>query len=126
MFENLLDLLWIFFVGFVFVAYLMTLFSVVGDLFRDRELSGWWKAIWMIFLIFVPFLTVLVYLIARGKGMAERDHRNAQAAKQAADDYIRSVATNSPAEEIAKAKQLLEAGTISQAEFDALKARVLA
>jgi|ERR1700712_5002823 hypothetical protein len=126
MWSNFWDIVWFFFWTFAFIAYLMALFSIVADLFRDHKLNGWFKAIWILFLIFVPFLTALVYLIARGKGMAERSRRNAEQAEDAAKTYIRSAAGSSPAEEIAKAKTLLDAGTITQAEFDALKARALA
>ena len=126
MWSNFWDIVWFFFWTFAFIAYLMALFSIVSDLFRDHKLNGWFKAIWIIFLIFVPFLTALVYLIARGKGMAERSRRSAEQAEDAAKAYIRTTAGTSPAEEISKAKSLLDAGTITQAEFDALKARALA
>ena len=116
---------WFFWI-FVFVAYLMVLFSILGDLFRDHELNGWWKAVWIIFLIFVPFLTALVYLIARGPGMQRRAIAQAQEIQQAQAEYIRATAgTSSPTDDIAKAKQLLDSGAISQAEFDALKAKAL-
>lgn len=124
MWSNFWDVLWTIFWAFAFVAYLFALFAVISDLFRDRKLNGWWKALWIIFLIFVPFLTVLVYLIGRGRGMSERQAAQVKQAQQQTDDYIRSVA-GSPADEIAKAKQLLDAGTITQAEFDNLKSRVL-
>ncbi|MBD8024288.1 SHOCT domain-containing protein [Microbacterium gallinarum] len=120
------DLIWWFLWVFVFVAYLFALFAVIGDLFRDHELSGWWKAVWIIFLIFVPFLTLLVYLIARGNGMARRGAAEAKQLQAAQDSYIKSVAGGTSAtDEIAKAKALLDAGTITQAEFDALKAKAL-
>jgi len=93
---------------------------------RDHKTSGWVKAIWVIFLIVFPWITALVYLIARGKGMTERARATAAAAKQETDSYIREAAGRSPAQEIADAKALLEAGTISQAEFDSLKAKALA
>lgn len=125
MLHNFWDIVWTFFWIFAFIAYLYALFAVVGDLFRDRELNGWFKAIWIIFLVFVPFLTVLVYLIARGRGMAERQAARVRAVKQETDDYIRQVAGSS-ADEIAKAKQLLDAGTITQSEYETLKARALA
>ena len=124
MFHNIWEVIWTFFWIFAFIAYLMALFSVVGDLFRDRSLNGFAKAVWIIFLIFVPFLTVLVYLIARGRGMGERQAERALAVKSETDAYIRSVA-GSGADEIAKAKQLLDAGTITQAEYEALKSRAL-
>jgi len=108
-----------------FIAYLFALFSVVSDLFRDRKLGGWAKAIWIVFLIWVPLLTLLVYLIARGAGMAERSLEAVQQQKAATDDYIRSVA-GSPSDEIAHAKALLDAGTITADEYAALKAKALA
>lgn len=117
---------WFFWV-FVFVAYLMVLFSILGDLFRDHTLNGWLKAIWIIFLIFVPFLTALIYLIARGQGMTKRSIEQAQELRAQQDAYIRSTAGGgSAADDIAKAKSLLDSGAISQAEFDALKAKALA
>jgi hypothetical protein len=121
------DFLWSMFWIFAFVAYLFAIFAIIGDLFRDHKLNGWWKALWIIFLIFVPFLTALVYLIARGKGMGERSAAAAAQAQQATDAYIRQAAgtSPSPADEIHKAKALLDAGAISQAEFDALKAKAL-
>lgn len=121
------DIIWWFLWAFFFVAYLFALFAVISDLFRDHKLNGWLKAVWIIFLIFVPFLTLLIYLIARGKGMAERSAKEAGEIKKAQDAYIQSVAGSSasPADEIAKAKSLLDAGTISQAEYDALKAKAL-
>lgn len=120
------DIIWWFLWAFVFVAYLFALFAVIGDLFRDHELSGWWKAVWIIFLIFVPFLTLLVYLIARGNGMAKRGAAEAKQLQAAQDAYIKQVATaSSPSDEIAKAKALLDAGTISQSEYDAIKAKAL-
>lgn len=120
------DLIWWFLWVFVFVAYLFALFAVISDLFRDHELSGWWKAVWIIFLIFVPFLTLLVYLIARGNGMAKRGAAEAKQMQAAQDAYIKSVASaSSPSDEIAKAKGLLDAGTITQAEYDAIKAKAL-
>jgi len=123
--NNFWNIIWFFFWAFAFIAYLFALFAVIGDLFRDHKLSGWWKAVWIICLVFVPFLTVLIYLIARGNGMAVRSQRSAQQAQQAADQYIKTVAGSSPADEIAKAKSLLDSGTITQQEYEALKARAL-
>jgi len=85
------DAIWWFLTFFVFIAYLFALFSIITDLFRDRKLNGGFKALWLIFLVFVPFITALVYLIARGRGMGERSARQAQEARDAADEYIRSV-----------------------------------
>ena len=123
--DSFWSFIWFFFWGFAFIAYLMALFSVIADLFRDHKLNGWLKALWILFLIFVPFLTVLVYLIARGRGMAERGAKSAQEAQEASAAYIRSVASTSPSEEISKAKGLLDSGAITQAEFDKIKAHAL-
>jgi hypothetical protein len=98
----------------------------VVDLFRDASVGGFAKALWMIGLIFLPFLTALVYIIARGGGMAERQRAALQRAKSDADAYIRDVAGKSPADQIADAKKLLDAGTINQDEFARLKAKALA
>jgi hypothetical protein len=120
------DFFWLMVYSFFFVAYLMVLFQVVADLFRDRELSGWWKALWILFLIFLPFLSALVYLIARGRGMAQRQAAMVTQARSETDAYIRDVATTSPADQIASAKALLDAGTIAPAEFERLKTKALA
>jgi hypothetical protein len=111
---------------FAFVAYLFALFAIIGDLFRDRGMNGWLKAVWLVFLLFLPFVTALVYLIARGRSMAERQAEAAMQAQQAADAYIRGVAGSGGAEEIAKAHALRESGAISQQEFELLKSRALA
>jgi hypothetical protein len=125
MWSDFWSFVWFFFWTFAFVAYLMTLFSIIGDIFRDHELNGWFKALWTLFLIFVPFITALVYLIARGRGMAERSERSHREAEDATRQYIRAAAGSSPADEIAKAKALFDAGTITQPEFDSIKSRVL-
>src|SRR5688572_2848512 len=98
------DIMWFIFVSFAFFAYLMMLFQIIGDLFRDRDLSGWVKAVWMIALVFVPFLTALVYIIARGSGMTERQVRQLQDQQAQQESYIRSVTTSSssPTAEIEK------------------------
>ena len=111
---------------FFFFAYLVVLFMIITDLFRDHKLSGWWKALWVICLIIFPLITALVYVIARGGGMAERQVRSQEQAKAATDSYIRTVAGASPADQIATAKQLLDSGAIDQAEFDKLTAAALA
>lgn len=120
------DYFWLFFSIVAFFAYLVALWWIVTDLFRDSSLSGWWKAVWVVFLIIFPVLTALVYLIARGKGMAQRQARDAEAQKAATDAYIRNTASTSPADQIKSAKELLDAGVIDQNEFDQLKARALA
>jgi hypothetical protein len=120
------DFLWHFLIIFAWIAYLIVLFQILTDLFwRDHKTSGFVKAIWVIFLFVIPWLTAVIYLIFRGQGMAQRSHDAAVAAKQAADAYIREAAGRSPAEEIAHAKELLDAGTISQSEYDSLKAKAL-
>lgn len=120
------DFLWHFLIIFAWIAYLLVLFQILTDLFwRDHKTSGWVKAIWVFFLLVLPWLTAVIYLIARGEGMTERARQAAVAAQRQTDDYIRQAAGRSPAQEIADAKSLLEAGTISQAEFDALKSKAL-
>lgn len=126
MWNSFWDVVWYFFWIFAFIAYLIALVSIIADLFRDRALNGWYKALWIIFLLFVPFLTALIYLIARGGGMAERNQVDYDQAQDAARTYIRTAAGTSPSAEIAQAQALLEAGTITPAEFDTLKARALA
>jgi signal transduction histidine kinase len=123
--NNFWNIIWLFFWSFAFIAYLFALFAIISDLFRDHKLNGWWKALWIIFLIFVPFLTALVYLIARGPGMAQRSQKEARQVQQSTDAYIREVATSSPSDEIAKAKALLDAGTITPEEFAHLKSVAL-
>jgi hypothetical protein len=125
--DSFWDWFWLMVWAFFFVAYLMVLFNIIVDLFRDSELSGWWKAIWIFFLILLPAITALTYLIVRGGGMASRSRAAASDARAATDAYIRQVATSSsPADQIASAKALLDQGAITQAEFDALKAKALA
>ncbi|MFE3290418.1 SHOCT domain-containing protein [Rhodococcus sp. NPDC059234] len=119
------DIIWYIIVCFAFIAYLMLLFAIIGDMFRDDKTSGWVKAIWIVFLIFVPFITALIYLIVNGDKMTKRSVRAAQHAKDQQDAYIREVAGKSPAEHIADAKALLDNGTITDAEFQTLKAKAL-
>lgn len=123
--ESLWDLLVLFFWAFVFIASLFALVMVIADLFRDRKLNGWAKAAWILFLVLVPLLTSLIYLIARGGSVTERINEEARIRRDEADAYIREVAAVSPADEITKAKALLEAGTISNEEFAVLKSRAL-
>ena len=126
--DSFWDFLWLLIWSYIFVAYLILLFHIFGDLFRDRDLGGFAKALWTIGLIFFPFLIVLIYLIVRGKGMAERQMGAARQAQADTDRYIKSVAgtTSSAADQIASAKALLDNGSIDQAEFDQLKAKALA
>jgi hypothetical protein len=129
--ENFWSIVWIVVWSFLFIAYLMIFFRIITDLFSDHEVSGWVKAIWIIALIFVPFLTALIYLITRGKGMAERQMGRMREMQDQQAAYIRDVAGKSgggksAADSIADAKALLDNGTITQAEFDKLKAKALA
>jgi len=111
---------------FLFAAWLMVLFSVIGDLFRDHDMSGFTKAVWIVFLIFIPFLGVLVYLIARGQGMRERALTQHQAAQKQLDDYVRQTAgSGSPADELAKLAKLHDENKLSDQEFESAKAKVV-
>jgi len=121
------DFLWHFLIIFAWIAYLLVLFQILTDLlWRDHTTSGVAKALWVVFLFLLPWLTALIYLGVRGKGMTERAREAAAAAQKETDDYIKQAAGRSPAQEIADAKGLLESGAISQTEFDALKAKALA
>ncbi|MFC8384735.1 SHOCT domain-containing protein [Nocardia sp. NPDC056952] len=120
------DVLWVIIVSFCFVAYLMLMFYLLTDLFRDRSTSGWVKAVWVVCLILFPLLTGLVYLIFRGSGMAERTAEAQKQARTEADDYIRQAAGTNSAAQIADGKKLLDAGAITEAEFQQLKAKALA
>lgn len=126
---NLLSSLWdiivLFFWAFVFIAALIAFVLVLTDLFRDRKLNGWAKAAWIFFLVFVPLLTALVYMIVRGGGIPDRINDEARRQREASEEYIREVAASGPADEITKAKALLDAGAITAEEFSALKSRAL-
>ena len=123
---GVLDLIWSVIVIYALLFLLMTLFSIIVDLFRDRELSGGAKAGWFILLLVLPLLGALAYLIVRGQGMAERAQKQQQAAKSEFDSYVKEAAgTGGPAQEIASAKSLLDSGAISAEEFAALKAKAL-
>jgi Short C-terminal domain/Phospholipase_D-nuclease N-terminal len=122
-----LDFFWDALVIFAWVIWFWLLITVFADLFRRHDLSGWTKAAWVIFVIVLPYLGVLVYLIAEHKGMAERNTQSTQAAQQQFDQHVQSVAAQSdPSEQIAKAKTLLDDGAITQAEFDRIKQKALA
>ena len=121
-----LDVFWSMLVFFVWIAWFMLLFHVVGDVFRRRDASGAKKTAWLIFLIFVPFLGVFAYLIANGDDMAKRNIQQAETARSEMDEYVRTTAGSGPASEIEKAKGLLDSGAITQAEFDGIKAKALA
>jgi hypothetical protein len=121
----LLDVFWTILIFFSWVIWFWIVITVFADLFRRHDISGWGKAAWIVFVIVVPFLGVLVYLIAQHDGMRERSTKDAQAQQQAFDQYVRDTAGGSAAE-IAQAKELLDSGAITQAEFDAIKAKALA
>jgi hypothetical protein len=122
-----LDILWTMIIFFTWVVWIWIMIVILTDVFRRRDISGWVKALWVIFLIVLPFLGALVYLIAQHDGMANRQAEAAKGQKEQMDDYVRSVASSGgPAAEIDKAKQLLDSGAINQTEFDALKAKALA
>jgi hypothetical protein len=122
----ILDFLWEFILVFLFITYFMILINIVSDLFSDHNLGGFAKALWVIALIVTWWLGALVYLIVRGGGMAARRQAMFKEAKKEQDDYIRSVAGASPADEIAKANSMLKSGAITQTEFTALKKKILA
>lgn len=124
--QDFWGVLWTLFSIFIFVAYLMVLFSIFADIFRDRGLAGGYKALWIIFLLVVPVIAALVYLIARGRGMAERQNESIRESQKAASEWVQQNAATGPAGEIAAAKSLLDSGAISQEEFDALKKKALA
>ena len=120
-----LDVLWTMILFFAWLAWIWIAIAVFSDVFRRHDISGWGKAAWVVFVIVLPFLGVLVYLIAQHDGIRERQAKMAQAQQQALDKYVKDAAGGSAAE-IAKAKELLDSGTISQAEFDQIKQRALA
>lgn len=119
------SLLWTVLSVFFMLMYLMMLFSVITDLFRNKKMSGAMKAVWVLFLLILPLLSLLVYLIANGKEMSERSMAQHAAAEADVRQYIRQTAGTSPADDIAQAKSLLDTGAIDQAEFDILKAKAL-
>jgi hypothetical protein len=122
----LLEIIWTMLVFFGWVIWFWLLIRILSDVFRRHDTSGWVKAGWIILAILLPFVGVLAYLIVNGKGMAERDQRDARAANASFDDYVKSVAASEgPTAEIERAKQLLDSGAITQTEFDSLKAKAL-
>jgi hypothetical protein len=111
--------------SFFLIAYLIVLFQIIVDLFRDRELGGFAKALWIIALVLVPMITALAYIIVRGGGMGRRQAAAQREVQAEAESYIRNVAGTSPAEQIARAQSLLKDGTITEQEFATLKAKAL-
>jgi hypothetical protein len=123
----LLEVFWTLLIFFGFIVWIWILFTVFADLFRRHDTSGLAKVLWIIFIIVLPYFGVFVYLIAEHKGMAERTIKQNEAAQSQLDQYVQSVAAKTdPTEQIAKAKQLLDAGTITQSEFDTLKQKAMA
>lgn len=123
----LLDVIWTMLIFFLWVMWFWLLIGIIGDVFRRRDIGGGKKTVWLIFVLFVPFLGVLAYVLANSDGMAERNTERARAQQAQMDDYVRETAGGGgAAAEIDKAKQLLDSGAISQAEFDSIKAKALA
>ena len=124
----LLGMFWTFLWFFLWIAWIVVLFRVIFDIFRSKDMGGWGKALWVIFVVFLPFLGVLVYLIARGHSMSERDYQDAAAQDKAFQSYVRSAAGTGggSADELVKLADLRDKGVISDAEFQAQKAKLLA
>ncbi len=120
------QVMWTMFVFFCWIIWFWLLITVFADLFSRHDTSGWAKVGWCVFVIILPFLGVFVYFISQGKSMGERAQAKAQANQKQADDYIRSVSASGSADEIARGKELLDSGAITQAEFDQLKSKALA
>ncbi|MFD7010353.1 SHOCT domain-containing protein [Rhodococcus sp. JVH1] len=123
--DSFWEFFWFIVVFFLFVAYLRVLFAIITDLFRDHQMSGWLKALWLLFLFLIPFLSALIYLIVRNQGMTERSAAAFRQVKQAQDTYIRDVAGKSPAQQITDAKALLDSGAITPQEFETIKSKAL-
>lgn len=119
------DALWTIFIFFLWILWFFLLFKIVFDVFRRHDIGGGKKVVWLLFILFLPFIGAFAYIVANGDGIAQRDAERAQAAQTQFNDYVQSVA-GGPAQEIDKAKQLLDSGAITQAEFDSLKAKALA
>jgi hypothetical protein len=123
-----LDLFWTLLIFFLWIAWFMLLFNIWTDIFRRRDIGGGMKTVWIVVTILLPFLGVFIYLITQHDGMTQRSLEQARAQRAQFDDYVRETAggTGGPAEEIARAKALLDSGAITQAEFDAIKQKTLA
>ena len=122
-----LEVFWTMLIFFAFVVWIWILFTVLADIFRRHDTSGFGKVLWIIFIIIIPYFGVFIYLIAEHTGMTERALKQQEAMQSQMDQYVQSVATKGdPAEQIAKAKTLLDSGTITQAEFDSIKQKALA
>ena len=121
-----LDVLWTMFIFFAWIIWFWLLITIFADVFRRHDIGGGTKTLWCIFVIITPFIGVFIYLISQSKGMNERNLQNVKQQRQQADEYIRSVAADDPASQIAQAKSLLDSGAINQQEFDSLKQKALA
>jgi hypothetical protein len=121
-----MDVLWSMIIFFFWVIWIWIVITVLIDIFRRHDIGGWAKAAWTVFVVILPWLGVLIYLIAQHDGMRERSVKQAQAQRQEMDEYVRTTASGGSVADIAKAKELLDAGTITQEEFAALKAKALA
>jgi len=121
-----MDILWTMIIFFAWVVWIWMMITILTDVFRRHDIGGFAKAAWVIFMICLPFLGVLVYLISQHQHMAERQAKDIEQAQQQTDAYIRSVSANGPTNEIARAKDLLDSGAITQAEFDTLKTKAMA
>jgi hypothetical protein len=119
------EILLIVFEMFLFVVWIWILFTIISDLFRNHDMAGWLKGVWIILLIFIPYITALIYLIVYGNDMRERTLRAQAEAKHQADDYIRAAAHVSPADELHKLHELVEKGALTEAEYDKAKAKLL-
>ena len=120
------DLLLLIFEMFLFIVWIWILFTIIADLFRNHDMSGWLKALWIVLLIFIPYLTAIVYLVIEGGDMRERQLRAQAEAKHQADNYIRAAAHVSPADELHKLHELVEKGALTEAEYDRAKEKLLA
>ena len=120
------DILLLVFETFLFVVWIWILFTIITDLFRNHDMPGWLKGLWILVLVFIPYLTALIYLIVYGGDMRERALRAQAEAKHQADDYIRAAAQTSPADELHKLHELVEKGALTEAEYDRAKQKLLA
>lgn len=123
--SSLTNTIWFVVSMFLVFAYVLVMFQIVVDLFRDPEVSGWSKAFWILGLLFVPIVTAVIYIIARGKGMGERQRAREEHYRAEAEDYVRHVAGTTSVDQIAKAQTLLESGAINNDEFIAIKNKAL-
>ncbi len=122
----LLEVFWTILIFFAFIIWIWMLFVVIGDIFRRRDIGGWAKTAWIILMVVIPYFGVFIYLIAEHKGLTERTTESQKQAEDQFADYVKGVASSSPADQIAQAKTLLDQGTIDQAEFDKIKQKALA